>query len=375
MVQKKRREIHKAPNNRLHITFIVVTIIALILAVLLFPDRQSDPDLESNNNEVASISSQTNDTNETDESEIVASSDNSSVEETTDSLQTSESEEEEEVEEDNTDSEIARIYDLELMDAMNMSFLEDPESLATIDDVVQYVIDETGTDPSTISVAYYNFLDDSTYNLNENYSQIIASMYKVGLVAMYIDLINEGVYSYDTMITVDGRALSASGEDGQTGEFTLDSLMQQTIMYSNNVSAWALIYHHFGGWNGYVQALSNFTDISSVGDMAYSDNYLTSAILMDIFSTVATDPSYSYLIDLMSQATPNQLFTAYVQDGMANKFGRFENVVTDGGIYYENDEPVYILIGLTEDSATSDSFLETLNLRVNEWTRYHYISR
>lgn len=373
MVQKKRNELHKTPNNRLYILFILITIAVLILAIVLFPNKETDPHLVSNDNAVASsVSSQINSSNESDESDTEsASSDNSSNESTSESAQISESSEI--VAEDNTDSETARIYDLELMDIMNLSFLENPESFTTIDEVIQYVIAETSTDPSTVSVAYYNFLDDSTYYLNENNTQIIASMYKVGLVAMYIDLINQGVYSYDTMATVDDRALSASGEQGQTGQFTLDSLMQQTIMYSNNVTAWALIYHHFGGWSGYVDALSNFTDISSVANIAYQDNYLNSAILLDIFSKVATDPSYSYLVDLMYQATPNQLFTSYVQDGMANKYGRFENVVTDGGIYYENDEPIYILIGLTEDSATSDTFLELLNLRINEWTRYHYV--
>lgn len=378
MKHPQRKNIHPSPKKYPYILGLLFIVIAIVFIVGLIINNQQSIEIDEDSavlqtsSDTSQSSSQQNDnsqsTIEEDSSQIATTTEKSEQSNAKDEINNDESEN------NSNHSKLAEIYDLELMEATDLDFIDNIEDYHSVDEIVQYVLNETGASVEDISVAYYNLLDDSTYSLNETKPQIIASIYKVGLVAMYVDLINEGVYSYDTPITIDERALAASGDDGMLGTFTLDELMQQTILYSNNVTSWALIYHHFGGWSGYIEALSNFTDISSVADLAYQDNYLTSEILLNIFYKISQDSSYNYLIDLMRHSTPNQLFTAYVQEGMANKYGRLDNIVTDAGIYYEDDQPIYILIGLTDSNGTGDYFLERLNLRINEWTRYNYLN-
>ena len=55
---------------------------------------------------------------------------------------------------------------------------------------------------------------------------------------------------------------------------------------------------------------------------------------------------------------------------MATKYGQYNNVYHDTGIYYENGQPVYTLVLMTIDVGMVDTFMGELNLRINEW--YHY---
>lgn len=366
MTHNNRKNTKKTSINYKYISVIIVLISTLIFSVVLFLNRSIDAKKVQTPSSIENkISSKTTrDEMKSSPNSILTSEDHSTTSSTSKTATI-----------DETDSTKARIYDLELMDYLDVSFLEDPGSFESIDEVIQYVMEETDTDPSTVSITYYNFMDDSIYNLNETTPQIIASFYKVPLVAMYIDLINQGVYSYDTLVTVDEAAIEAAEEEGMMGEFPLDLLFEESIISSNNVSAWALIFHHFGGWPGYVEALGEFTDISEVSFLAFQENYLNSRIILDILLQIATNPAYDYLIDLMFDSTPHQLFTAFVQDGMANKYGSLDEIVNDAGIYYENGKPLYILVGLTHNTLYGDQFLELLNLRVNEWTRYHYIEQ
>lgn len=266
---------------------------------------------------------------------------------------------------------ISDIYDLELMEANHLSFIGNDITEMTIEEVINDVFIETGADPALISISYYNYLDGSTYQLNDYQPRIAASIYKVPLAMLYLDIVNQGIYTMDTLIPVDDRALKSAGESGIIGLYTLEDLIYQTIIYSNNVTAWALIYDYLGGWPGFINMLNQYVDLSSVGHLAYQNTYFNTAILSYLFYIVATDPNYHYLVELLFQTEPRQLFTSYVKSGMANKYGRIEKIVNDAGIYYEEGQPIYHLIALTEN--TGDYFLEFLNLRVNEWVRANYL--
>lgn len=82
---------------------------------------------------------------------------------------------------------------------------------------------------------------------------------------------------------------------------------------------------------------------------------------------LASDPAYQTTIDLMATDTTRQLFTSYVKQGMANKYGRWEEAINDVGIYYEDGQPQYALVAITSNSPVADNFIELLNLRVNEY--------
>ena len=53
---------------------------------------------------------------------------------------------------------------------------------------------------------------------------------------------------------------------------------------------------------------------------------------------------------------------------MATKYGRYENMLNDSGIFYQDDEPIYSLVVMVSDDLYADMFIAELNLRVNEWT-------
>lgn len=262
------------------------------------------------------------------------------------------------------------IYNLELMQSNHIAPMDHPEQYTQINQVIDAVIAETQVDPSTVSVAYYNFISGDVYELNADQPRIIGSIYKMPLVAMILEQVRDQSLTLDSPILIDGNAINAAGEAGNTGTFSLDEVIQPSIIDSNNVTSWALINQLYGGWPGYVAALSNFVDTSSVGPNIYQDNYLTADIVLNILEKISTDPTYHYLIELMLASQPHQLFTAYVNEGMANKYGSIDDALADAGIFYENERPMYALVGLTENSVNAYEFLELLNLRVNEWARF-----
>lgn len=269
------------------------------------------------------------------------------------------------------------IYRLDVMESNHKEFL-DASQYGSVDEVIEEVIANYGLSPEMYSIAYYNFVTDEHYYNNEDNYIVAASTAKVPAAMAYIDMIEAGTYTYDSHLPFDthylyegaGNIANAPAQDS----YAISDLLREAITHSDNTAWYTLVFNYpnnFGGIASYIQDRIGFYDIPSY---FYMDNYGSAYIYEQLLMIVATDPTYQPLVDLMRQTEPNQLFTSYIQtDRMANKYGRIDGQVNDVGIYYENEEPQYILVAYTDGAPGADSFLEDLNLNVNQWFRSQYL--
>lgn len=262
-------------------------------------------------------------------------------------------------------------YNIELIEANGLE-LGTMNQYDSIEEVFYQLLNDYNINFSQVSMAFYDYTSDETFEYNGDIPMTAASIYKIPLVAMYIDAINNGYFDYDTWLHSVVHYASDS-PDGSSGyaEGSVADLMASSIIYSDNASAWTLVFNLFDSWYSFANAQLNFANYPAMPDYFYVDNYMTASETLATLIKISTQEDYQYLIDLMLASEPHQLFTSYVPEGMANKYGRFENAVNDAGTYFENKQPVYSLTVFTDGVPNADSFIEELNLRVNEWVREH----
>ncbi|MBG9978024.1 serine hydrolase [Ruoffia tabacinasalis] len=277
---------------------------------------------------------------------------------------------ESEATEEKDESEESDIYDYEAMENLDMEPLAYSE-YESLEDIVYELLAKYGLDASQIGLAYTNLQTDEAYYLNEDEQFIVASMYKVPMVAMFIDLINQGYLTWDSELPYSEEYYQdGAGEitaNPKQAYYRLEDLAYQAIVYSDNTASLILYYYYVNNFGSFRTGLLDFVDFYEVPEVYYSDNY-GSAYMMNLsLQKIATDDTYVHVRELMMQSSPKQLFSLFVND-MATKYGRYENMLNDSGIFYQDDEPIYTLVVMVSDDLYADMFIAELNLRVNEWT-------
>ena len=263
----------------------------------------------------------------------------------------------------------AEVYNIELMKENNIESGLGAE-YDSIESLVNDLIAEYNINSDEISFAYYNFTSDQHYYINPDLQMIAASTIKVPIVALYLDLIAQGQYTFDSQIPYVEDYIGG-GTTGTTSP--LADLMSNAIIYSDN-SAWYSLMSNYGSFSDNRQAILDFVGYYDVPGEFFADNYSSAYLAEQWLIKVAVNPDYQYVVNLMKQTDPKQLFTSYIAQGMANKYGRLDNYIHDTGIYYENNQAQYVLAIYTNNQEQADPFIEMLSLRINEWYRSHYLS-
>lgn len=263
----------------------------------------------------------------------------------------------------------SEIYDLSLMKENQIESGLGAQ-YDSIESLINDLIQEYNINTDEISLAYYNFTSDQHYYINPDLQMIAASTIKVPIVALYLDLISQGQYGFDSEIPFVEDYI---GGDSTGINAPLADLMSNAIIYSDN-SSWYSLMANYGSFADNRQAILDFIGYYDVPGEFFADNYSSAFLAEQWLIKIALDPNYQYVINLMKQTDPKQLFTSYINQGMANKYGRLDSYVHDTGIYYENNQPQYALAVYTNNQDQADPFLEILNLRINEWYRSHYLS-
>lgn len=273
------------------------------------------------------------------------------------------------------------VYNLDLMQASGIELI-DTSQYASIDELIEATMAEFGVDESQVSLQYTNFKTDESYTINESTFQTAASTIKLPLAVMYVDAIEEGYVDWDTEVTYtyadyeegDGTITAAVGSGTGQAAYTIEDLIANALMYSDNTATNMLIryYNELYGSETYKTSIANGVDVA-IDDVFYSDNVASAELLSAYYDLLATDDTYQALVDYLLDASPDRLFTTYVNSSlMANKYGNYGTALNDGGIYYENDEAQYSLVALTDGLTDGTGFLENLNLRVNQYYRANY---
>ena len=338
-------------------------------------------------------STEEDETNEAESESSSASSESSSEDESQEEDETSESEseassalsenssedesQEDESTESSSESELIfdDIYQTDLMEENGIEPL-DLDAYENMADVIDQTLTEFNVNSSEISLAYYNFHNEEHYYLNENELFTAASITKVPLSALYIDLINSGEYQLDSELDYSEALFEAGAGNITNGplesSYTIEELITEAITHSDNTAMNILKAEYDKEFGNFREDILTFAGIDEKPEDFLDSNLSSAYITEQVLIKIAQDESYSDLINLMFETSPAQLFTSYVNNEMmANKFGRYEQAVNDSGIYYENNQPQYALVVLSDNINQADQFLEVMNLRVNQWFRAH----
>ena len=273
------------------------------------------------------------------------------------------------------------VYNLDLMQASGIELI-DTSQYASMDELIEVTMAEFGVDESQVSLQYTNFKTDESYTINESTFQTAASTIKLPLAVMYVDAIEEGYVDWDTEVTYtyadyeegDGTITAAVASGTGQAAYTIEDLIANALMYSDNTATNMLIryYNELYGSETYKTSIASSVDVA-IDEAFYSDNVASAELLSAYYDLLATDDAYQPIVDYLLDASPDRLFTTYVNSSlMANKYGNYGTALNDGGIYYENDEAQYSLVALTDGLTDGTGFLENLNLRVNQYYRANY---
>lgn len=273
------------------------------------------------------------------------------------------------------------VYNLDLMQASGIELI-DTSQYASIDELIEATMAEFGVDESQVSLQYTNFKTDESYTINESTFQTAASTIKLPLAVMYVDAIEEGYVDWDTEVTYtyadyeegDGTITAAVGSGTGQAAYTIEELMADSLMHSDNTATNMLIryYNEVYGSGAFKTNVASSVDVT-IDDAFYDDNVISAELLFAYYNLLATDDTYQPIVDYLLNTSPDRLFTTYVNSSlMANKYGSYGTALNDGGIYYENDQAQYSLVVLTDGLSDGTSFLENLNLRVNQYYRANY---
>ncbi|WP_448668643.1 serine hydrolase [Aerococcus viridans] len=273
------------------------------------------------------------------------------------------------------------VYNLDLMQASGIELI-DTSQYASIDELIEETMAEFEVDESQVSLQYTNFKTDESYTINESTFQTAASTIKLPIAVMYADAIEEGYVDWDTEVPYtyadyeegDGTITAAVGNGTGQAAYTIEDLIANALMYSDNTATNMLIsyYSEVYGSGAFKTNVANSVDVT-IDDAFYDDNVVSAELLSAYYNLLATDDTYQPIVDYLLNTSPDRLFTTYVNSSlMANKYGNYGTALNDGGIYYENDEAQYSLVALTDGLTDGTGFMENLNLRVNQYYRANY---
>lgn len=244
-----------------------------------------------------------------------------------------------------------------------------------VDQVIDGLIKEFGFEEFRVGIAYNNLATDESYYLNENMARHAASTNKLGTAVLFVDLIEAGDLTWKSSLP----ASAANIEEGNgmitnnppQASYTLEDLMMNLIVYSDNTAWNIMTTYYYNNIGDYREALIQKSGIKNIPPaLLENHNYATPKMLENYLKMIAQKPKYKKIVGFMKEAQEGLRFKLYVDQGMATKYGQYDDGYHDTGIYFENGKPIYTLALMTYGLGSIDEFMGQLNLRINEW--YHY---
>ncbi|MBR7928093.1 serine hydrolase [Aerococcaceae bacterium zg-ZUI334] len=246
----------------------------------------------------------------------------------------------------------------------------------SFDQIIYETIEEFGYTTNNVSIAYYDFLNQKHYYLNEWQPMLAASASKVGTAALYANLINEGILTYDTEIPYNESLFEEGAGNITNGDiqesYLLSDLIYEILHYSDN-TAWNLLTdYYYTNFGNYHEDLLLFSGTNIEDESLYEFNMVNAQVLEGILIQVGSSDIYDEIIDIMMHSQDAWLMKHYVNNDMAAKYGHLDEYFHDIGLYYQNGQAAYALVIMTndlpiEEDGTENEFFGLINFRLNKW--------
>lgn len=251
----------------------------------------------------------------------------------------------------------------------------EPESLYDADttaaEVIERVMNEYEVYPDQVSIVYRGLQNGDQYLLNEEEIFYAASTIKVAIAAIYVDLIEQGSLGWKSEIPY-SDSYYEEGEGDITNlekmsAYPVDELIYQMLIYSDNTATNVLAAYYTSTFEDYRSAIYELSGVEYIDPELYEGNYITAEVLAQILLIISENDRYDSIVEIMKEAQTGYRLKQYVSEGMAAKYGSYEEWQHDTGIYYDGETPVYLLVVLTNGVGNVDEFMGDLNLQINEW--------
>lgn len=245
---------------------------------------------------------------------------------------------------------------------------------STVQTLVYQTLDEFGLDPDMISIAYTDLVTGDEFFLNEHISMHAASTTKVATAVLYVDLIDSGELAWESELPYYDAFYEEGDGDITNGPkqdfYPIKDLVYQMLYYSDNTAWNILLAYYYENYGDFQQSLLELGHSQLFDDNLFIVNYADAELLNNILLHVATDKKYLPITQIMLKAQEGMLLKAHLKQGMATKYGQYEDIYHDTGIYFnDKNQPQYTIVVMTHDiylseSGIADEFMGTLNERL-----------
>lgn len=240
-------------------------------------------------------------------------------------------------------SEIGEDQNTEVENKDNSQYID----MSLAKDIEAY-FQENGIDHEKVAYCITDLEHNIKYSMNEKDEFIAASIYKLPLVMLYYDKVNEGEYTLDSTFTYSGYMHEDAGvissDYGIGSQVPLSDLLNDLIIYSDN-DAGHILYENLGGWKEYKEAMTKYTD--SISENYYTMDNVTTANTMNDVVTYLYDHKEDYkgLIKNMEEAEPGEYLDRDTQLSMPQKYGMYDSALNSVGFVECNTS--YSIVVLT----------------------------
>lgn len=227
-----------------------------------------------------------------------------------------------------------------------------------IEAAVNAYLEENGISPEIMGIGWYDITSGESWFLNGDEFMRAGSMYKLPLNMVYTDMLSDGRVQPDDMV----------------GDYTVETAMRLSIVYSDNDAAKALRKGMGLTKKDYRDRLAQYSglDIDSLPDTYYTENRMSPRFLINtLLELYENSEHYAVLIDRMKEAMPELLFKKYEKEldcEIAHKYGSFEGTLSDCGIFYTSRP--FLLVIMTDHLSYAEKHLAQLAYLFADYSEY-----
>ena len=236
----------------------------------------------------------------------------------------------------------------------------------TWDQVVEEFLQSWGTDPKSVGLGYYNTVTGEEYYLNPDQYMVSGSMYKVPLNMAFAEKVAKGEMDWDTNI----------------GVFSYETLLEGSIVHSNNDYSKTLWYHlGNGSYRTYRRIIAPLMgeDPDTVDPKFYENNFFTTRQMIYCLRLLyENQEDYPRIIETMQRAEPTEYFKRRERRfNIAHKYGflstEYHLYMNDCGIAF-TDDPILIVM-FTDNVAHAYDVMTDFCTLMCDYAQYHHALR
>lgn len=188
---------------------------------------------------------------------------------------------------------------------------------------------------------------------------------------LYTDLIEAGALAWGSELPY-GPGYYEAGEGDITNSekrayYPIEELVYQMLTYSDNTATNILALYYMDNYGDYWGAVKRISGLEITDPALLSGNDSTADILAHTLMRLAEDESYEKIVTIMNEAQTDFRLKKYLTGTMAAKYGSYEDFEHDAGVYFDGEQPQYVLVIMTQGVSNVDEFMGQLSLQIYEW--------